>query len=545
MKLLQKNEFDKAVQHYTKGIELDSNNHILYSNRSAAYTKAQKYKEAVQDADKVIELNPSWPRGYSRKGTAQCFLQQFEEAKETFTVGLEKNPNDESLKEGLREVLASEKNSQQSGVNQLFGQLFQGDDMWAKLRLSPATKSYLDDPQFVQLLNQIQQNPGLVVNYLQDPRISAVMGVLLGVGKGGSEQEESGEEPKQSPPPQPKKEEPKQQPQKVEEISENKQNALKEKELGNAAYKTKDFETAISHYKKAIEHDQEDMTFHLNLAAVYLEQGKYDICITECQEAINKGRDNLADFKLISRAYHRIGNAYVKQEKYAEAITAYNKALTEHQNPETANALRRIEQLKKKKDELDYINPGIAEQEKELGNQDFKDGKIPEAIKHYSEAIKRNPKNHVYYSNRAACYTKLGEYRLAETDCDKSIEIDSTYVKAYSRKGTVQYLMKQYHKCLETYDKGLKLDPENVELTEGIQRTLAAINNQQSGARDEQAVKNAMQDPEIQQILSDPAMRQILSDMESDPKTASYYLKDPTVSVKINKLVAAGVIQVK
>lgn len=29
-------DFDKAIEHFTAGIEVDANNHVLYSNRSAA-----------------------------------------------------------------------------------------------------------------------------------------------------------------------------------------------------------------------------------------------------------------------------------------------------------------------------------------------------------------------------------------------------------------------------------------------------------------------------------------------------------------------------
>lgn len=48
--------------------------------------------------------------------------------------------------------------------------------------------------------------------------------------------------------------------------------AMAEKELGNAAYKQKKFDVAISHYDKAIELDPKEMSFLNNKAAVFFEQ---------------------------------------------------------------------------------------------------------------------------------------------------------------------------------------------------------------------------------------------------------------------------------
>lgn len=45
--------------------------------------------------------------------------------------------------------------------------------------------------------------------------------------------------------------------------------ALKEKELGNAAYKNKDFEMALKHYDQALKHDPTNMTYISNQAGLY------------------------------------------------------------------------------------------------------------------------------------------------------------------------------------------------------------------------------------------------------------------------------------
>ena len=102
---------------------------------------------------------------------------------------------------------------------------------------------------------------------------------------------------------------------------------------------------------------------------------------------------------------------------------------------------------KKKADEEAYLSPEKAEEARQEGNELFKGGKYPEAIAKYSDAMKRNPKNHVPYSNRAACYQKLGEWQLALKDADKCVEMDPTFIKGRSRKATIHQFQKEYHKA--------------------------------------------------------------------------------------------------
>ena len=49
-------------------------------------------------------------------------------------------------------------------------------------------------------------------------------------------------------------------------------------------------------------------------------------------------------FVALLRAFGRIGNAYSKQEKFKEAIEAYNKSLIEHRS---ADVLKKLQEVRR------------------------------------------------------------------------------------------------------------------------------------------------------------------------------------------------------
>ncbi|GLT47206.1 hypothetical protein SLA2020_209170 [Shorea laevis] len=559
-------DFQVAIRHFTEAINLAPTNHVLYSNRSASYASLNQFESALTDAKKTVELKPDWSKGYSRLGAAHLGLHQYQDAIAAYKKGLEIDPSNEALKSGLADAQASASRSRAATAPNPFGDAFHGPEMWAKLTADPTTRLFLQQPDFVKAMQDIQKNPNKLNEYLKDQRVMQALGVLLNVKfkahPGSSEDTDMPEA--ETPPPQPAKEdrkrpEPEPEPELMElseeekEKKERKEKAQKEKEAGNAAYKKKDFETAISHYSKAMEFDDEDISYLTNRAAVYLEMGKYEECIKDCDQAVERGRELRSDFKMIARALTRKGTALVKMAKcskdYEPAIETFQKALTEHRNPDTLKRLNDAERAKKELEQQEYFDPHVADEEREKGNEYFKEQDYPEAIKHYTEAIRRNPKDPKAYSNRAACYTKLGALPEGLKDAEKCIELDPTFSKGYNRKGAVQFFMKEYDKALETYQEGLKHDPNNQELLDGVRRCVDQINKANRGDLTPEELKErqakAMQDPEIQNILSDPVMRQVLIDFQENPKSAQEHMKNPMVMNKIQKLVAAGIVQLR
>ncbi|GFH21374.1 heat shock protein STI [Haematococcus lacustris] len=54
-----------------------------------------------------------------------------------------------------------------------------------------------------------------------------------------------------------------------------------------------------------------------------------------------------------------------------------------------------------------------------------------------------------------------------------------------------------------------------------------------------------MSDPEVQGILRDPVMQNVLRELQENPRSSQQHLRQPEIMAKINKLVAAGIIQMK
>lgn len=75
--------FSAAIRYYTKCVEMEPENHVHYSNRSAAYVNSILLSGpslAFRDACKCVEINPTWFKGHLRKADALFAQDKLDEA---------------------------------------------------------------------------------------------------------------------------------------------------------------------------------------------------------------------------------------------------------------------------------------------------------------------------------------------------------------------------------------------------------------------------------------------------------------------------------
>ena len=67
------------------------------------------------------------------------------------------------------------------------------------------------------------------------------------------------------------------------------------------------------------------------------------------------------------------------------------------------------------------------------------------------------------------------DYGRAMNDINKALELDPKYIKAYVRRGNIEFALKQYHKALRSFKEGLAINENDEGCLEGLQKTMTRI----------------------------------------------------------------------
>lgn len=98
---VNKKDYEKAAEEYTKAIQADDSQSIFFSNRAFVNLKLNRFQSGLEDSNKAIELDSNNVKAYHRRGLAYAGLLEFSRAKRDMELVLRAKPGDATAKHTL------------------------------------------------------------------------------------------------------------------------------------------------------------------------------------------------------------------------------------------------------------------------------------------------------------------------------------------------------------------------------------------------------------------------------------------------------------
>lgn len=160
-------------------------------------------------------------------------------------------------------------------------------------------------------------------------------------------------------------------------------------------------------------------------AQTALDSGDYAKAVSDFQASLAKGKS--------MDAYFGLGNTYTRQNKFTEAIAAYNEALK--------------------------INPNHAPTLSNLGVAYYQQGDLVQAKRSFEKALAVSANDAETYYLLGAAQLQLGEMDAAEKSLQKAVELKPNLPEAHFGLGTLRKLQGRTDDAIKEFETFLSGPP--------------------------------------------------------------------------------------
>ncbi len=199
-------------------------------------------------------------------------------------------------------------------------------------------------------------------------------------------------------------------------------------EAGNAYMVIGAADSSVAHFSMALRLDSLQSTAANNLAVVYLRQRKFADAVTAYKKAVALLPSN-------AQAYFDLGGCYIELKQYDDAIAALQKALA--------------------------LDAGIAGANMQLGFAYFQTKKYDEAEKYIKKELDAHPNDIGGLGNLGTMYLRSGQQAKALEVFKKVRDLAPNSAGAYSNLGHCYFSMKQYNEAIEMLGKAISMHSKN------------------------------------------------------------------------------------
>jgi DnaJ family protein C protein 7 len=344
----KKTNFTRAIELYSKAINLNPQEASYYSNRAACYQKIKKYYKCIEDTDEALKIDSKFTKASRRKAQALLALGKFKDALNILKGILTIEPNDKTIMQDVKEV-----NEAEGYFKDLETNINSGN---CPVALSYIQKLYTICPDFEQLqfkrieilvkMNKVPEAVKLSTELVNDHQNNTdfLYSRALAIFYNGQADlaKKTLTKALQLDPDSSKCMQLKKKLNKFDDI----------KEKANEAFKKGDNEEAIKYYSECLELDPSYKSYN---SIIFANRAAAQIKLTKYQEAIedlDKSVELNADY---AKAYFRRGEVRILMEEFEEAVRDFKKV---HQiDPQYAGIREKIhatEKAAKKAARKDY-----------------------------------------------------------------------------------------------------------------------------------------------------------------------------------------------
>jgi tetratricopeptide (TPR) repeat protein len=183
-------------------------------------------------------------------------------------------------------------------------------------------------------------------------------------------------------------------------------------------------------------------------------------------------RDTLAKNPNAWVAHDSLGNALLQAGRLPEAIKHYEQAL--------------------------QLNPGYAAAYDNLGNALLQAGRLAEAIRQYEQALQINPEDAVGHYNLGNALLRVGRQVEAIGQYEQALRINPDYADAHFNLGAALHGLGKTSDAIGHYEQGLRIKPGSADAHYDLATALMELGKTQDAIRHyEQALRLKPDDAEV------------------------------------------------